>query len=187
MYTAYFLWKWFRYWFSEKAEIFNEFFAKQCTVVPNSSRLLSVFISNTDKHLSTVTFYENEIKRAIRDLDPNKAHRNDMISIRMLSICDDSLCGPLGLIFQPCFKNGKYPSEWKKANVVPTYKKNDKQLVKNYRPISLLPICIRSLNALFITNYFISFKKATLSHQSNLDSNLGIHAPINCWLLLIIV
>ena len=187
MYSAYFYENDFVIDFQKKVEIFNEFFAKQCTVVPNSSRLLSVFISNTDKHLSTVTFYENEIKRAIRDLDPNKVHRNDMISIRMLSICDDSLCGPLGLIFQPCFKNGKYPSEWKKANVVPTYKKNDKQLVKNYRPISLLPICVRSLNALFITNYFISFKKATLSHQSNLDSNLGIHALINCSLLLIIV
>ena len=45
-----------------------------------------------------------------------------MLSIRMLKICDDSLCG-LGLIFQSCFENGKFPSEWKKTNVVPTYKK----------------------------------------------------------------
>ena len=46
--------------FQKKAKIFNEFFAKQCTVVPNSSKLPSVFIRKTDKHLSTVTFYENE-------------------------------------------------------------------------------------------------------------------------------
>ena len=37
--------------FQKKAEIFNEFFAKQRTVVQNSSKLPSVFIRKTDKYL----------------------------------------------------------------------------------------------------------------------------------------
>ena len=115
MYSAYFYENDFVIDFQKKVEIFNEFFAKQCTVVPNSSKLPSVFIRKTDKYLSTVTFFENEIKKAIRNLDPNKAHGHVMLSIRMLKICDDSLCGPLGLIFQSCFENGKFPSEWKKS------------------------------------------------------------------------
>ena len=48
--------------FTKKTEIFNESFTKQCTVVPNSSKLPTVFIRKTDKYLSTVTFCENEIK-----------------------------------------------------------------------------------------------------------------------------
>ena len=36
--------------------------------------------------------------------------------------------------------SGKFPSDWKKANVVPVYKKGDKSVIKNYRPVSLLPI-----------------------------------------------
>ena len=36
-------------------------------------------------------------------------------------------------------QSGVFPTEWKMANV-PVYKKNDKQNIKNYRPVSLLPI-----------------------------------------------
>ena len=37
-------------------------------------------------------------------------------------------------------KSSCYPFIWKRSNIIPVHKKNDKQLVKNYRPISLLPI-----------------------------------------------
>ena len=46
-----------------------------------------------------------------------------MISIRMLKICDDSILKPLELIFKSCIESGKFPIEWKKANVVPVHKK----------------------------------------------------------------
>ena len=48
---------------------------------------------------------------------------------------------PLNIIFKTCLNTGKFPSEWKKGNVVPIHKKDDTQNVKNYRPVSLLPIC----------------------------------------------
>ena len=47
---------------------------------------------------------------------------------------------PLKLIFDQSFKKGKFPEIWKAANGVPIHKKEDECLVKNYRPISLLPI-----------------------------------------------
>ena len=37
-------------------------------------------------------------------------------------------------------KSSHHPDIWKKSNIIPVHKKNDTQLVKNYRPISLLPI-----------------------------------------------
>ena len=47
-------------------------------------------------------------------------------------------------------------AEWKKDNIVPCYKKGDKQNVKNYRPVSLLPIC-RKLFERLIFNEMFSF------------------------------
>ena len=47
---------------------------------------------------------------------------------------------PLILLFQNSCKLSYFPDIWKRSNIIPVHKKNDKQLVKNYRPISLLPI-----------------------------------------------
>ena len=76
----------------------------------------------------------------IRSLDANKAHGWDGISIRMVKICEESLLKPLLNIFNHSLATGNFPTDWKKANIVPIYKKGDKSIVKNYRPVSLLPI-----------------------------------------------
>ena len=76
----------------------------------------------------------------IRALNINKAHGWDDISIRMIKLCDESLLKPLMNIFQFSLATGKFPNDWKKGNIVPIHKKGDKSIVKNYRPVSLLPI-----------------------------------------------
>ena len=47
----------------------------------------------------------------------------------------------LKIIFQNILVTSTYPDMWKLANVTTIFKKGDKQSIKNYRPISLLPIC----------------------------------------------
>lgn len=57
-----------------------------------------------------------------------------------------------------CFISSKFPSDWKKANAVPVPNKNDKKIFKNYRPISLLPICRKTFELLIhnqMLNIFI--------------------------------
>ena len=43
---------------------------------------------------------------------------------------------------------------WKLANVTPIFKKGDKQLIKNYRPISLLTICGKILENIIFNNLY---------------------------------
>ena len=113
--------------FKEKAELFNDFFTMQCSLVHNNSELPSVLTKKTCKLLSTVELSTNDILKILRNLNPSKAHGHDMISIRMLKICDESICKPLSIIFRSCLENGKFPSEWKKANVLPISKKKKKK------------------------------------------------------------
>ena len=113
--------------FKEKSEIFDSFFAKQCSLIDNGSTLPSLFPLITEKSLSDVDFLVEAIKNIISKLDSNKAHGDDMISIRMLKLWDKSICKPLSIIFKSCLTQGIFLSEWKKSNVVPVHKKNDKQ------------------------------------------------------------
>ena len=53
--------------------------------------------------------------------------------------------------------NCQFPSEWKKTNVVPVFKKSDKQLVKKYHPISLLSITGKSFDRLLYNQMFELF------------------------------
>ena len=77
-----------------------------------------------------------------------------MISVSMIKVSDTPICTPLKLIFQSWLENGKFPNEWKKANVVPVHKKSDKQILNNYQPISLLPIAGKIFERLMYDRMF---------------------------------
>ena len=109
--------------FKEKAELFNTFFAAQCSLIKNDSALPSVLQFKTDKKLSSLNFTSDDITKLILSLDPNKAHGYDKISIRMLKICGKTISKPLELIFKQCIETGLFPSDWKKGNIVPIHKK----------------------------------------------------------------
>ena len=123
-----------------KADIFNNFFAEQCTPWKNDSKLPINQIFLTKSRLSSLDINEDEFLKIIRALNIHKAHGHDDISIRMIKICDKSLLKSLTTLFQNSMKSSCYPFIWKRSNIIPVHKKNDKQLVKNYRRISLLPI-----------------------------------------------
>ena len=52
----------------------------------------------------------------------------------MLKLCDKSIFKTLSILFKSCLTQGIFPSKWKKTNVVPIHKKNNKQCVTNSDP-----------------------------------------------------
>ena len=102
--------------FKEKAKVFNDFFAKQCALVENSSKLPTNSFKRANNLLSTISFTKDDIAKIIKNLNLNKAHGFDMISIRMTKNCGESILKPFELIFKSCLDNGKFPIEWKKAS-----------------------------------------------------------------------
>ena len=54
-----------------------------------------------------------------------------------------TLAYPLSVLFNLSYNTGYIPQEWKLANVVPVHKKDDKNKVTNYRPISLTSLVMK--------------------------------------------
>ena len=137
----------------EKAKSFNDWFSKQCTPIINSS-VLPPFHLLTDKKIDNISIQSDEITSLIRNLNPNKATGSDEISGQMLLLCDNSVVLPLKIIFENILATSSYPDIWKLAHVTPIFKKGDKQLIKNYRPISLLPICGKIFEKIIFNNLY---------------------------------
>ena len=94
--------------------LFNRHFAEQCTLVQNTSTL-PVFNFKTNNRLKSFDINENDLHLIIKNLNANKAHGWDDISIRMIQLCGKSIALPLKLLFKTILEEGTFPGDWKKV------------------------------------------------------------------------
>ena len=94
-------------------KIVSDFFATHCTPLTNSSVLPSTISFKTHLGLNSISFEKEDILKIIRNLNVNKAHGHDDISLRMLKICDSEVVEPLPLICENCIDSGIFPDLWK--------------------------------------------------------------------------
>ena len=61
----------------EKAEIFNSFFTKRCSLISSSSsKLPSALTRKTNELLSSIDFSKKDIMHIAQNQDPSKTHRH---------------------------------------------------------------------------------------------------------------
>ena len=51
-------------------------------------------------------------------------------------------------------RSSSYPDIWKRSNITPVHKKNDKQLINNYRLTSLLPILRKNFEKIIFNRMY---------------------------------
>ena len=73
-------------------------------------------------------------------LRSNASCGSDMITAKFLKLFSNFLAPSLCKVFNQPLEFGKLPIEWKHANVTLIPKNDNRTLISNYRPISLLSI-----------------------------------------------
>jgi len=81
---------------------------------------------------------------------------DDDISENLVKQCMQLIKGPLTHIYNLSLNSGVFLDIWKTAKVKPLYKKGDKYDMRNYRPISIIPVFAKLLERLMY-NRIISF------------------------------
>ena len=123
-----------------KATILNEYFVSQTRLTnPYNWNLTCDIADDTNSPtLNTVAINPDDIMKYLTSLNTGKACGPDGIGNNILKNCADGLAMPITILAKHSINSGTFPSSWKTSNVVPIFKKDDKSVVSNYRPISLL-------------------------------------------------
>ena len=96
-------------------------------------------VSN-EKNFSFKNISTQQIENEILKLNPRKAIPEGDIPANILLITRDIISHHLSDFYNKAKNEHTYPTELKKADVIPVHKKKDKTLAENYRPVSLIPV-----------------------------------------------
>ena len=99
------------------------------------------------------------VKEHLISLNEFKSPGPDELHPRVIKELAEELSGPLSIIFAESWKTGEVPDDWRRANVVPIFKKGKKEEPGNYRPVSLTSIPEKILEQII--------KKSVCKHLEN--------------------
>jgi hypothetical protein len=167
------------------ANSFNEYFSKigaeTSNNVPKTNKTFTEFMPDP---LPNSMFLEpvstSTVITTSRKLKSKSSSGHDGISTKLLKETIDVINIPITHIINRSFETGIVPSGMKIAKVIPIFKANDKCLLNNYRPVSLLPAFSKLLEKIMYDKV-ISFLNSTnvlYKHQYGFRAKHSTIQPI---------
>ena len=141
---------------NDKANIFNQYFQSQTEL--DDSNIPVPELPQSNFSLSSIELTIEEVQSTLKSLVTGKACGPDQINNRILKELSIELAPVLTDLFNTSLLHCTVPDIWKKANVSPVHKKDDKSSVDNYRPISLLSSVGKTMEKLIykhVHNYLL--------------------------------
>ena len=145
---------------------FNSTFTRSTYQLPPTSHL-----PTPSNHLSTIDIDEADVLTALSNLNAFKSQGTDNLSPLILKRCATHLAGPITKIFQTSLNTCTIPAEWKIHKIIPIHKSGDTSNVSNYRPISLLCIISKVLEAIVYLKIIDFIRPKIQSNQFGFQQN----------------
>ena len=101
----------------------------------------------------------------------------DEIHSRMLKVLSNNPVCAVGCLFRSCAHSATIPDTWKRATVIPIFKKGYKSDASNYRPILLMCILCKVYEKL-LHNHFCNTCIFTIA--TRIRKVVSVKSPRNC-------
>ena len=112
----------------------------------------------------------NEIIEVINEL---KNGKSSDIPIHVIKKSCQVIAPYLVKYFNLCMQEGHFPDELKTGRISPIYKKEDEQLLGNYRPVSTLPVFGKILEKLIYERLYSFFISKGIIHENQFGFRKG--------------
>jgi exonuclease III len=103
------------------------------------------YIKLTYPRMDDITTSAPGVEKLLKGLNSTKACGPDELHPRVLKELAIEISEILSHLFQQSLNTGILPADWKMANICPLFKKKDRTIPANYRPVSLTCICCKLL------------------------------------------
>ena len=151
------------------------------------SQFRSVFTTNESDELPPVKLEINDsltsikietkgVEKLISSIQSHKAFGPDEIPNIVLKNCAKALAPGITVLFQSSLDSGILPKDWTDANISPVFKKGDRHLAENYRPVSLTSVLSKLLEHIICHELHKHFEKNSV--LTNI--NHGFRAGFSC-------
>ena len=98
--------------------------------------------------LQTVSISPHLVYKKLLNINPAKSPGPEGWPLLALKETAEQICTPLSILFSKSLDEGTLPHDWKSACVTPIFKKGNRHLPNNYRPISLTSSIVRLMESI---------------------------------------
>ena len=115
--------------------------------------------------MTTDSYFLYGVAKLLSNLNSAKAAGPDAIRRIVLKELSHVKAPIVTAIFQKSLDTGKVPSDWKKAQVCPLFKKGNKQDPVNYRPIFLTCILCKTMEHIIASSLIKHFNQKSILYD----------------------
>jgi hypothetical protein len=140
---------------TKKVKIFSEYFASVWTVEPEGD-VPTLPVKQIKYEMTDLEITPAMVEKKLRGLNVNKSIGPDEVHPKLLKELATEISEPLSLLYNKSIKESKLSRTCKTALISVLFKKGDKSLASNYRPVSLTSIICKVLESI-IKDHFVEY------------------------------